>query len=473
MAVLAVEQQVFGATLPRVATRLPVGVSRGDELVSFAADKLKLELLPWQQWVLRAACVQFDGRWQSRTIGVLVARQNGKTRLATVRALGGMYLWGESVIAASQNRDVALDPWRDALELAEDADLGVHDVYRTNGRESFSVGKGRYKVVSATRRGGRGLSADVVICDETREYRDWDAFAALDKTRRARPTSQLWAISNEGDEGSVVLNALAEQGRAAALSQDVTDLAWFEYSAAGGLARTDVEAWRQSNPALGFLIPVETVASEARHDDPEVFETEVLCRRVVSLHPWLPAGSWDACGDFVRVTDDADVVFALDAGPELRHATIGVAWLRGDGVTHVEAVDSFDSSDGDVLKQAAERLCELVERWQPRAVLVVARSTSEAAALRSAGSSGTPVVSVSGADVVRAANAFHEAVLSRTLVHPHDPMTAAHVANVTCEGVLRRRSVRSDIDAAVALVLARHGAASQIQRVVSQDWVAF
>ena len=44
--------------------------------------------------------------------------------------------------------------------------------------------------------------------------------------------------------------------------------------------RSDPEAWAAANPALGHLISAATVESESKTDDPEVFETEVLCRRV-------------------------------------------------------------------------------------------------------------------------------------------------------------------------------------------------
>ena len=80
-----------------------------------------------------------------------------------------MVLFGEQVIGAAQNRDIALEAWRDALETAEDAGLPVRNVKRTNGREEFWIGRSRYKVVSSTRRGGRGLHADLVVMDEVRE----------------------------------------------------------------------------------------------------------------------------------------------------------------------------------------------------------------------------------------------------------------------------------------------------------------
>jgi hypothetical protein len=463
---------LMGSTTPRVATTRPIGPTRGRQVARFARDRLNLELLPWQEWALEQGMVHDGRRWSSRTVAILVGRQNGKTTLVTVRALAGMELWGEDVIGAAQNRDVARDSWATALALAEEADLPVREVCRTNGRESFRIGKARYKIVAANSRGARGLSAPLVILDELREYRDWTGYAALEKTRRAQPSSQLWAISNEGDEGSVVLDSMAEQGRSAAESKVPGDLAWFEWSAAPDASRSDPAAWAASNPALGRLILPEVVASEALHDDPEVFETEVLCRRVATLRPWLAAGSWDGCADpAATVPDGAEVALALTSGDELRHATIAVGWRRPDGRYYVEAIRAFD--DPPVLGHAAEYLVALVERWHPPAVCVVARSSAEAAALRALEGSDTRVDSVSSADLVRAANAFHEGVVARTVVHPGDPLTGAHVGAITADGVLRPRSSHADVDAAVAIVLARHGVATAAPAPVAQDWTAF
>jgi hypothetical protein len=469
------EGTLRGFTRPRIATARPPGTSRGSECIRFARDVLGVELLAWQEWALEHGLVWDGARWSSRTVAMMVGRQNGKTTLVGVRALAGMVLFGElRVLAAAQNRDVALDAWREALELAEDARLDVHDVSRTNGREAFWIGPARYKVVSATRRGGRGLAADLVILDELREYRDWSGWAALEKTRRARSSSQVWAISNEGDEGSVVLTALSEQGRALASTETPSDLAYFEWSAEPERPRNDPVAWQQSNPALGTLIDARTIASEAEHDDPIVFETEVLCRRVASLRPWLPLGVWEACGDVnLSVPDDAEVCFALDAGPELRHATIGVGYKRADGRVHVEAINGYSASDGPVLARAAERLSELVDAWQPSSVVVVARSRSEAAATRALEGCDVPIVQLNAAELVRATNAFHEATLARRIVHPADPMTAAHVGAVTSDGPLRRRSSAVDIDAAICCVLARYGALREIVRPEVQDWTAY
>jgi hypothetical protein len=466
---------LMGDPAPRLSSSVPSGVSRGGEAAEWALEVLGVELLPWQRLVLDRSLVVVEGRWASRTVGIVVARQNGKTRLMTVRALAGMVLFGERrVLAAAQSKDVAIEAWRDALELAEDAGLPVHGVRRTNGQETFSIGPARYKVAASNRKAARGQHADLVVMDEIQVHRDWDGYSALEKTRSAQPSSQMWVIGTEGDEGSIVLDHLASQGRLASDTREPTDLAWFEWSAESGLERSDPKAWQQANPALGHLITEDTVRSELRIDPAAIFETERLCRRVVSLRPWLPAGVWDECADrAASIPDGSSVVFALDAGPELRHATVAAGWRRPDGRVFVEAVDGWDASSGPVLPRATERLAELIDRWDAPTVVVMSRSGAESAAERVTEATETPTIRLSGADLVRAVNGFHEAVVARQVVHRGDAMTNAHVAAVTSDGVLRRRSALADIDAAVALVLARYGTLNLPERAPVQDWVAF
>jgi hypothetical protein len=394
--------------------------------------------------------------------------------MAAIRALGGMVLWGEQVVGAAQNRDIALEAWREALTIAEDAGLDVHGVARTNGREEFWIGRARYKIVSSTRRGGRGLRADLVILDEVREFRDFDGWAALEKTRRARPSSQLWAISTAGDDGSMVLNSLAAEGRAAAASREPTDSAWFEWSAPPGLPRDDPAGWAAANPELGGLISFDTIASEAVHDSPEVFETEVLCRRVATLRPWLPLTSWDACADpAASVPDGAQVCFAVAAGPELRHASIAVAWKRPDSRVHLEAVAGYSHNDGPVLARAGTRIAELVDRWAPTSVAVPRSSAAESTVRRVLEDADVAVYRIGGVESLAAATGLYEAVLNGAVVHPPDPMTAAHLGAVTADGTWARRSDQADIDAAVAVGYARHGLLHGPQPEPAPDWMAY
>jgi phage terminase large subunit-like protein len=217
-AVSRAQAPVLGVTVPRISTPAGGRKGRGQQATEFARDVLGVELMPWQVWLLDRACRRSGSRWTHRTVLTLVARQNGKTLVTSIRVLAGMVLWGERfTIGAAQSRDVAIESWRATLDLAEEAGLPVGKVMRTTGREEFQMdlpgGRARYKVVSSTSGGGRGLqSVDLVVLDELREHHDWSSYASLEKTRRAVPGSQLWAISTMGDSQSVVLDALQTQG---------------------------------------------------------------------------------------------------------------------------------------------------------------------------------------------------------------------------------------------------------------------
>jgi hypothetical protein len=458
----------MGEPRPRIATP-PVGRrDRGLAAIAFAIEILGVDLMPWQRFVLDRGCRTLGTRWALRTLLVIVARQNGKSLVTAVRILAGMWLWNERlIIAAAQNRDVAIESWKLTIEIAENAGLPITNVLRTTGREELQITRPdglvcRYKVVSSTPGGGRGIpGVDLVVVDELREAKDWAGYAALDKTRRARPSSQLWTMSTEGDHTSVVLDNLQAAGRTAAAAREKGPLGYFEWSAPPEAARDDRRGWAQANPALGHTIEEATIAAELATDPAAVFETEVLCRRVTAVASWLPAGRWDDCTEpTATVPDDATgVCFAADAGPELRQVSIVAGWRRPDGRVHVEALQTFLGPAATV--QCEARLTELVARWRPSRLATLKRGPIEALVTRVAAAAVANVEDllelVTYTDLERAALGFYEATIARRAVHPPDPVLADQLA-ATQPGqpgtmALRRRNPSIDIEAAVAAVI--------------------
>ena len=388
-------------------------------------------------------------------------------------------LFGERLaIGSAQTRDVCLESWRLAVDLAEDVDLPVLAVKRAAGREELVLEVDgelrRYKVCAATAGSARGLSADLVVLDELREHKDWGAYSALEKTRRARPSSQAWAISTEGDHQSVVLHELQRQGREAVAAGTSRPLAYYEWSASPHLAADDPAAWAEANPGLGHILDVETLAAEQATDPEAVFATESLCRPVRTLAtPWLPAGGWGACTDSSTVPDGAPgVVFGVDAGPALDHASIATAWARPDGRIHTEVIATYDGPTASVA--AEQRLRGLCETWRPKTVAVLARGPVEAVAARVGAATGVPVLAVNGADMDRGVRGFYSSAIARRLVHPPDPLLAAHLAAAQAGEpglfVWKRRGPL-DIDGAVAAVLAVWGVEHDPAPTFS--WVAY
>jgi hypothetical protein len=326
----------------------------GFEVCDFSRDVLGVDLLPWQEWLfIHGLELKPDGAFRFRTVLVLVARQNGKTTALMVLALWRLVLdAAELVLGTSTNLDYARESWQKACGLAwgppgAKAFQGVPELEgefvkprEANGEQTLStVGGGRYKIGTATRKGGRSLSVDLLILDELREHRTWDAWSASSKTTNARARGQRWALSNMGDDGSVVLNHLRAQALATLASGEGDDsLGLFEWSAPDGCDPGDRSVWPMANPGLGHTISVETIAGDYATDPPEVFLTEDLCIRVPSLGPRpIDVAVWAGLADPGSQVA-GPVAVGVDVAPGRDWSSVAVAGRRADGVAHVEVV---------------------------------------------------------------------------------------------------------------------------------------
>ncbi len=83
------------------------------------------------------------GKWRRKTSLLLVARQNGKTHLARIRILAGLFVFGEkNIVAMSSNRGMALDTFRKVVEVIEDNPMlmaQVKQIRVANGQESVEL----------------------------------------------------------------------------------------------------------------------------------------------------------------------------------------------------------------------------------------------------------------------------------------------------------------------------------------------
>jgi hypothetical protein len=343
-------KKLFGRTEARVFTPplrpLNRRTSRGYEVIDFA-EMIGEPLLPWQQWaVIHALELNPDGSYRFRTVLILVARQNGKSHLKRIVTLWRMYVDGaKRIIGVAQDLSLARDQWQMCQEtihacpeLEEEWD-GVRNV---NGDEMFWAGGARYAIKAATGKAGRGGSNDEVNIDELREQRDWKAWAAVSKTTSARAKGQTWAMSNAGDDSSVVLNQLQDVAEAG------TDpsLCLLEWSAPKGCALDDVTAWQQANPGLGYTVSEAAIRSALGTDPPAVFRTEVLCQRVENLDAAIDPAAWKECADHSGTMDPyrARLAACFDVAPDGRHATLAVAALQDDGRVRIEIAGAWDSA---------------------------------------------------------------------------------------------------------------------------------
>lgn len=324
-------------------------------------------MLPWQKALLiRALELNPDGTYRFKTVLLLVARQNGKSTLMQVLSLWRMYAEGAPlVIGTAQSLDIAEEQWAGAVEVAEGipelAELIEH-VDRTNGKKALRLDTGeRYKVAAASRRGGRGLSGDLVLLDELREHQNWQAWGAVTKTTMARRLAQIWAASNAGDVASIVLRHLRTLAHRALGWPDGEDgmvdlpddtesddsLGIFEWSAAPDRGVWDREGWCEANPSLSYTIDERAIAGAASTDPEHVFRTEVMCQFVnmVGTGPF-PTGAWakslDRREDRAErgVTRDRErpACYGVDMSHDRTMVYVALAFYDNEGRPRVEIV---------------------------------------------------------------------------------------------------------------------------------------
>gem|GEM_PF-2533639 len=268
--------RLVGSVRPRLLTPplrpLNRKTSRGYEMVEFA-EMIGEPLLPWQKFLAKHALeLNPDGTYRFRTVLVLVGRQNGKSQSKRLVSLWRMYMDGaRTLLGVAQDVALAREQWsicQETIHACPDLEAEWGGVRNVNGDERFWLRSGaRYLIKAANRRAGRGYSIDEVTIDELRTQTDWSAWSAISKTTMAKPNAQLWAMSNAGDDESVVLNQL----RDAALAGRDPSIGLFEWSAPDGCELDDPRAWQQANPGLGYVISEQAIRSAFGTDPPEVF----------------------------------------------------------------------------------------------------------------------------------------------------------------------------------------------------------
>jgi hypothetical protein len=438
-----------GIMQPRLYTRplrpLTRRTSLGYEVADFA-ELIGEPLLPWQRWAaIHALETVPGGDFRFRVILVLVARQNGKSQLKRTISLWRLYMdCAKLVLGVAQDVSLAREQWQytiDTIEASPDLSAELGQVRRFNGDEWFRlVGEisgddhddepfrltsgGRYKIAASNRKAGRGLSVDELNFDELREQRNWDAWSALSKTTMARHNSQIWAMSNAGDDESVVLNQL----RDAALSGRDPSICLLEWSAPDGCELDDTAAWRQANPALGITVSAAAIRTAMTTDPPNVFRTEVLCQKVDQLDGAIDLAAWKACADPSGTMEGLRdrVAVCFDVAPDGKHATLAVAAMLATGQVRTEIVRAWDNTTA-----ARPELPELIAKIRPAAISWFPTGPGAAFSpmLRPAKDAHTRVqyVELAGMKVAEACQGLADLAKAGAVIHNEDPLLDSHI----------------------------------------------
>jgi hypothetical protein len=330
-----------GHAKPRIAPPTP---ARSD-LVGFraTATALGIGLMPWQETAARYLEAQgADGRHLYREVAIIVARQNGKSKLL-IPLIVKRLLAGARIMHTAQDRNLPREVFGVVAELMWEQHPEMFPMRNgrptkpryANGQEEIRLTNGGvYSIVAPTRGGARGPSRDLVVIDELREMDTWDFIAAAKPTMTAAPDPQIVYLSNAGEVDSIVLNAIRDR------RDDDPSLAYLEWSAAPERPADNLTAWAEANPSMGS--EAEGMGSVRAYLEAEyrtaklegtlaIFETEHLCRWVNSTREVLVnAAAWQLC-EAETLGEPSRPVMAVSMDPSGTRASAAIAWQQDEG----------------------------------------------------------------------------------------------------------------------------------------------
>ena len=457
----AKKKPLTGHTKPRIHTPYLKGDSKVDELADLA-EKIGIPLMPWQRHVLEDMLrVDEQGNWRRKTIGLLVARQNGKTHLARMIILGHLFLWGsKNIIAMSSNRNMALDTFRQVaftIETNEFLKCQLKKIRYANGQEVIELLNGaRYEIVAATSDGSRGKTADLLYVDELREITE-EAWTAARPTTRARPNAVTLTTSNAGDGvHSTVLNDLRER----ALSYPSPTFGWYEYSAPQYCKIDDRNGWAMANPALGFTITEEVLEESVATNSVDSTRTEMLCQWVDALSsPWPHGVIEETSNSDLVLPQGRPTVFAFDVSPSRRSGALVAGQVMEDGTIGVGLMQQWTSEVAiDETKMAAE-INEWAKKYRPQMILYDKYATASIA--QRLEQSAQKVEDISGQRFYQACGELLDHFVNNKLVHSGQPELIQQFNNCAAKTndsgwrIIRRKS-SGDVVGAIGIAMLVH-----------------
>jgi hypothetical protein len=463
-----------GVQTPRIHSKLTDLPSKGQDMIDLATE-LGINLMEWQRYVcIHGHKVREDGRWAHSELGLIMARQQGKSTLMMLRILTGMFVWGEGLQLASAHRlTTSLETFRQIVGLIETnprLEKEVKKIRWQHGAEEIELFGNRRFVVKAANNAARGLSKpETIHLDELREYKDEDAWSSMRYSMMAAKNPQVWIYSSAGDQHSVILNKLRERALASATTND--PIGWFEWSAEPDApillpsGEINWDAFAQANPSLGITIHPDNLKAVI-NDPPDIVRTEVLAQWVDTINSAIDAQKWGLCQtDPIPLDPEAPTWLGLDLSPDRKFgALVATQKLPGERFNLVLLHTwSNDYSLNDLA--VANDIAPYVRRYNTQTV-AYSKRTAQAVASRLV-PAGIPITDMDGAIYAESCDRWLGAINSHRLQHggqeelTQQTLSAAKLPFGDGSWVIGRRASRVAVCAAVASALATYFATQQ------------
>ncbi|SHT53034.1 phage terminase, large subunit, putative [Mycobacteroides abscessus subsp. abscessus] len=397
--------------------------SLGDDAVDLA-ELAGLELLPWQEMILRESLGErTDGLWSSATVCLIVPRQNGKNVCVYARELAGLFLLGERIVHTAHEFATADDAWKELKALIEGCDLDDECVKpHLHGGAEVSIRAKNGGFVRYRARGNgsmRGLTKiGLFIADEAFAVTG-PQMGSAKPIMQAAKRRQLWLTSSAGFDDSETLANFRQQG----IDKTNPRLLFAEWSCEEGSDPDEYHNRNIANPSHGAPfctpeameenyrdLPVDQWAREhlGMWDDPRV-------NSVIPFDKWKHESVVVPDGETV---DLGLTVACVDVAPDNAWASIAIAGRRlDDARSHVEVVHS-DTGVAWILPM----MQRLMASSKPPKAVVVQGGAAAGAYGPELEQIGFEVKYFGQADIAQATAQFYTDVVDLKLTHLDDEL---------------------------------------------------
>ncbi|MCR5584567.1 MAG: terminase [Lachnospiraceae bacterium] len=219
------------------------------------------------------------GLWTHTKVGYSIPRRNGKSEVLVQRELYGLEE-GEQILHTAHRTTTSHASWErlcralnklgyvNASETRRKDDVPeekLYDSYKANGLESVTLRKtgGRVNFRTRTSKGGLGEGYDTLIIDEAQEY-DGDQESALKYVVTDSKNPQT--IMCGTPPTNVSSGTVFVKFRTDALAKKVKNAMWAEWSVDYMTDLDDREAWKRTNPSLGYFLTERAIEDEIGPD---------------------------------------------------------------------------------------------------------------------------------------------------------------------------------------------------------------
>lgn len=330
--------------MPTQSAIIPYTETKGNEAAKLYSLTGR-ELMEWQQDILKnMMAVTDEGLWTHIKFGYAVSRRNGKTESVYAREMWGL-LHGEKILHTAHRTDTAHSSWEALYELLKKAGIPIEHTFRANGREHiFVTGGGRIEYRTRTSKVGLGQGYDLLVIDEAQEYQD-DQETALKYIVTSSKNPQIIMLGTPPT--AVSSGDVFKRLRGEILAGKATDSGWEEWSVETQHDPHDVDAWYETNPALGITLKERDIAAEITGDNLDFNIQRLGLWIQYDLKSAISEAEWEALKVKNVPKLDGKLCVGIKYGKDGENVSMSIAVRTATGKIFVEAIDCRPIRNGD------------------------------------------------------------------------------------------------------------------------------